>query len=152
MRSLPSLPPGVSAIFALNRRLVSHVALGCLLAVLLDGSALAAPPLMPTSTPSVSSRPAPCTAISLPARSVPGPEPVTLAALPFRGKLILRGGADVQEGAADERSSVRLNGRQAISAGVIRQATANPLEVAAGVREVIPKIQQDLPPGIKLPF
>lgn len=44
MRSLPSLPPGVSAIFALNRRLVSHVALGCLLAVLLDGSALAAPP------------------------------------------------------------------------------------------------------------
>jgi multidrug efflux pump len=39
----------------------------------------------------------------------------------------LRDVARVQEGAADERSAVRLNGRQAISAGVIRQATANPL-------------------------
>ena len=37
----------------------------------------------------------------------------------------LRDIAQIQEGAADERSAVRLNGRQAISAGVIRQATAN---------------------------
>ncbi|RZJ06611.1 MAG: efflux RND transporter permease subunit, partial [Haliea sp.] len=38
-----------------------------------------------------------------------------------------------------------LNGRQAISAGVIRQATANPLTLSQGVREMIPKIKQDLP-------
>jgi multidrug efflux pump len=58
--------------------------------------------------------------------------------------------ARVEEGAADERSSVRLNGRQAISAGVIRQATANPLTLSQGVREMIPKLKADLPPGINI--
>ncbi len=62
----------------------------------------------------------------------------------------LRDVAQVEEGAADERSAVRLNGRQAISAGVIRQATANPLTLAEGVREVIPKLKQDLPPDINI--
>src|SRR3954465_7230335 len=37
-----------------------------------------------------------------------------------------RDGAGVQEGAADERTRVRLNGRSAVAVGVIRQATANP--------------------------
>ena len=45
-------------------------------------------------------RRSPLAGLALAARSVPGPEPVTLAALPFRGKLILRGGADALEGAA----------------------------------------------------
>jgi multidrug efflux pump len=58
--------------------------------------------------------------------------------------------ARVEEGAADERSSVRLNGRQAISAGVIRQATANPLTLSQGVREMIPKLKADLPPDITI--
>ena len=57
----------------------------------------------------------------------------------------IRDVARVEEGAADERSAVRLNGRDAISAGVIRQATANPLELSQGVREMIPKLKQDLP-------
>ncbi len=56
--------------------------------------------------------------------------------------------ARVEEGAADERSRVRLNGRNAISAGVIRQATANPLELSQGVRDMIPRLQQDLPPDV----
>src|SRR6476620_1690003 len=56
----------------------------------------------------------------------------------------LRDVARVEEGAADERSSVRLNGRQAISAGVTRQATANPLTLSQGVRDMIPKLKQDL--------
>ena len=56
--------------------------------------------------------------------------------------------ARVEEGAADERSSVRLNGKPAISAGVIRQATANPLLLSQGVREMIPKLKADLPPDI----
>jgi multidrug efflux pump len=42
----------------------------------------------------------------------------------------LRDVAGCKKAAADERSSVRLNGRPAISAGVIRQATANPLELS----------------------
>jgi multidrug efflux pump len=58
--------------------------------------------------------------------------------------------ARVQEGAADERSSVRLNGRQAISAGVIRQATANPLTLSQGVRDMLPKLKADLPPDVNI--
>jgi multidrug efflux pump len=58
--------------------------------------------------------------------------------------------ARVEEAAADERSRVRLNGRTAISAGVIRQATANPLDLSAGVREMIPKLKADLPPGVNI--
>lgn len=58
--------------------------------------------------------------------------------------------ARVQEGAADERSSVRLNGRQAISAGVIRQATANPLTLSQGVRDMIPRLKADLPADISI--
>jgi multidrug efflux pump len=58
--------------------------------------------------------------------------------------------ARVEEGAADERSSVRLNGRQAISAGVIRQATANPLTLSQGVRDMIPKLKADLPADINI--
>jgi len=56
--------------------------------------------------------------------------------------------ARVDESAASERSSVRLNGVPSVSAGVIRQATANPLEVSAGVREVLPRIQEELPEGL----
>ena len=60
----------------------------------------------------------------------------------------LRDVARIEQAAASERSSVRLNGVPAVSTGVIRQATANPLEVAAGIREVLPKIQDDLPAGV----
>ena len=56
--------------------------------------------------------------------------------------------AQVRQGPASERTSVRLNGRDAIGVGVIRQATANPLELSAGVRELMVKIQKDLPPGV----
>lgn len=62
----------------------------------------------------------------------------------------LRDVARIEEAAASERSSVRLNGRPAVSMGVIRQATANPLEVSAGVYEVMPKIQQDLPDSVRV--
>ena len=58
--------------------------------------------------------------------------------------------ARIEQGAADERTSVRLNGRPAISAGVIRQATANPLELSAGVRAMLPKLEADLPKGITI--
>ena len=58
--------------------------------------------------------------------------------------------ARVQEGPQDERTSVRLNGRDAISLGVIRQATANPLVLSAGVRERLDKLRKDLPPGVSV--
>ncbi|MDO9031185.1 MAG: efflux RND transporter permease subunit [Hydrogenophaga sp.] len=58
--------------------------------------------------------------------------------------------ARVVQGPQDERSSVRLNGRDSVSLGVIRQATANPLELAAGVRQLLEKVKTDLPPGINV--
>lgn len=57
----------------------------------------------------------------------------------------LRDVARIQEGPANERSSVRLNGKPAISVGVIRQATANPLVLSKGVRDMMPKLKADLP-------
>ena len=56
--------------------------------------------------------------------------------------------ARVEQGPQDERSSVRLNGRDSVSLGVIRQATANPLELSASVRTLVDRVRQDLPPGI----
>jgi len=60
----------------------------------------------------------------------------------------LRDVARIEQAPANERSIVRLNGSPAVSAGVIRNATANPLQISEGVREAMPKIQQDLPPGL----
>jgi multidrug efflux pump len=62
----------------------------------------------------------------------------------------IRDVARVEEAAADERSTVRLGGQYAISAGVIRQATANPLELSKGVRDMMPRLEADLPPGITI--
>jgi multidrug efflux pump len=56
--------------------------------------------------------------------------------------------ARVQEAAASERSRVRLNGIPSVSTGVIRNATANPLDVANGVRALMPQIQRDLPASV----
>jgi multidrug efflux pump len=56
--------------------------------------------------------------------------------------------ARVQEGPASDRSRVRLNGREAISVGVIRQTTANPLDISKGVRDMLPQLQADLSPEV----
>ena len=60
----------------------------------------------------------------------------------------LRDVARVEEAAASERSRVRLNGVPSVSTGIIRNATANPMEVADGVRGLMPLIQRDLPPSV----
>jgi multidrug efflux pump len=60
----------------------------------------------------------------------------------------LRDVARIEQAPASERSSVRLNGVPSISTGIVRNATANPLDISAGVRAVLPQIQQDLPPGL----
>jgi multidrug efflux pump len=60
----------------------------------------------------------------------------------------LRDVARVEEAAASERTRVRLNGIPSISTGIIRNATANPVDVANGVRAVLPQIQRDLPPSV----
>ena len=58
--------------------------------------------------------------------------------------------ARVASGPAEERSTVRLNGRESVALGVIRQATANPLDLSAGVRQLMGKIERDLPAGVTI--
>jgi len=58
--------------------------------------------------------------------------------------------ARVEQAPQDERTSVRYNGREAISLGVIRQSTANPLDLSAGVRDMLPRIVADLPEGVRV--
>ncbi len=48
----------------------------------------------------------------------------------------------------DERRIVRFNGQSAIALGVIKQATANPLDVSKAVRDRLPQIVAGLPKGM----
>jgi len=76
------------------------------------------------------------------------------------GEVVLRSGegfsvrlrdvARIEPSAVSQRSSTRLNGVTAVSAGVIRNATANPLEVAAGVRAMIPELERELPASVEV--
>jgi multidrug efflux pump len=58
--------------------------------------------------------------------------------------------ARVEQGPQLERTATRLNGKDAITLGVIRNATANPLDLSAAVRAMIPKIKENLPPGVEI--
>lgn len=58
--------------------------------------------------------------------------------------------ANVGYGAYEERSIVRFNNKPAIALGVIKQSVANPLEISNAIRKELPKIQRDLPSGMKL--
>ncbi|MCA1940643.1 MAG: efflux RND transporter permease subunit [Caenispirillum bisanense] len=53
-------------------------------------------------------------------------------------------------GAESERTAVRYKGESAVALGVVKQATANPLEVSQGVRTVLPIIEQGLPEGMSV--
>ncbi len=58
--------------------------------------------------------------------------------------------ARVEIGPEDERTVARFNGTNAVALGVVKQSTANPLEVSAGVREELPVIEETLPEGMKV--
>ena len=58
--------------------------------------------------------------------------------------------ARVEQAPVDERSYVRLNGRDSVGVGVVKQSTANPLELAAGVMGLLDKLRRDLPPGVQV--
>ena len=57
--------------------------------------------------------------------------------------------ARVELGAADERRVNSYNGTPAIVVGLIKQSTANPLDVAKGVNNVLPEINRSLPQGLQ---
>jgi multidrug efflux pump len=58
--------------------------------------------------------------------------------------------ARVEIGAQDERRIARFNGNTAVAMGVIKQATANPLDVSQAVRAELPVIVDALPEGMQL--
>ena len=56
--------------------------------------------------------------------------------------------AKVEIGAEDNRRATRFNGRNSVTIGIIKQATANPLDVARAVREALPSLIENLPAGM----
>ncbi len=55
----------------------------------------------------------------------------------------------VEIGPAAERSSVRFKGRSAVGVGLIKQATANPLELSKALRAELPGLISQLPAGMR---
>jgi len=51
---------------------------------------------------------------------------------------------------ADERRITRYNGREAVALAVIKQSTANPLDLSNAVAEELPRIRASLPEGMKV--
>ncbi|TXL63831.1 efflux RND transporter permease subunit [Zeimonas arvi] len=70
----------------------------------------------------------------------------TVNGYPVRLRDVARVGVAPQS----ERSIVRFNGRNAISLGLIKQATANPLDLAQALKKELPLIQAQLPEGVQV--
>lgn len=58
--------------------------------------------------------------------------------------------AKVELGAQEERFRARYNGVNAVPLAVIKQAVANPLDISAALKEMLPQIQRTLPEGMKI--
>lgn len=62
----------------------------------------------------------------------------------------LRDVAKVELGAREERNAAWFRGQPSVTIGIVKQATANPLEVSAGVQQALPGITEDLPDGMSI--
>lgn len=58
--------------------------------------------------------------------------------------------AKVEVAAKEKRQIARFNGKEAIAIGVVKQSTANPLEVSKNVKANLPAIIDSLPQGIEM--
>src|SRR5690606_22694879 len=58
--------------------------------------------------------------------------------------------ARVEEGPDEYRRSFRSNGKTQVGIGIMRQSTANDLDISRGVRAQLPDINRSLPAGAKL--
>ena len=68
------------------------------------------------------------------------------------GETLVRLGdvARVEVGPRDDRSGFRVNGRPAVGLGVVKQSTANTLDVAQGVRDAMATLRESLPPDVQI--
>jgi multidrug efflux pump len=55
---------------------------------------------------------------------------------------------EAQIGAREERTIARFNGNLSVTVGVVKQATANPLDISAAVRATMPELRETLPQGV----
>lgn len=62
----------------------------------------------------------------------------------------LRDVAKVELGAREERNAAWFRGQPSVTIGIVKQATANPLDVSAGVQQALPGITEDLPDGMSI--
>lgn len=62
----------------------------------------------------------------------------------------LRDVARVELGPQNVRRFTRFNGQNSVSLGVVKQSTANPLDVSTALREVFPEIEANLPEGMTI--
>ena len=62
----------------------------------------------------------------------------------------LRDVAKVELGAREERNAAWFGGEPSVTIGIVKQATANPLDVSAGVVAALPGIRDDLPDGMSI--
>ena len=58
--------------------------------------------------------------------------------------------ARVELGPSDLRSIGRFNGKPAVPLGIIKQSTANPLDIAEGLRKALPLISAQMPEGMSV--
>ncbi|MGO4406727.1 efflux RND transporter permease subunit [Bosea sp. RAF48] len=58
--------------------------------------------------------------------------------------------ARVELGALEERNAAWFKGSPSVTVGIVKQATANPLDVSSGVRAALPGIIEDLPDGMSI--
>ncbi len=56
----------------------------------------------------------------------------------------------VEVDAQDKRVAFRINGKTGVGVGVIKQSTANPLEVSKAIRQELPSVSDSLPEGMNL--
>ena len=62
----------------------------------------------------------------------------------------LRDVGHTELGAADERNLVRVNGNPAVGLGVVKQSTANTLDVSRAVKGQLDRLRPNLPEGMQL--
>lgn len=67
-----------------------------------------------------------------------------------RGMVRLGDVAEVEVGAENDRTDLRVNGKTAVGLGVVRQSGSNVLEVAGNVKKIVTRLQATLPDAISL--
>ncbi|MFN3953268.1 MAG: efflux RND transporter permease subunit [Pararhodobacter sp.] len=76
--------------------------------------------------------------------------PEAFEALVMRGNTLLGDVAQVSLGPSPGESILRANGQNGIGIGIIRQATANTLDISRAVNEVVAELQQILPDDVRI--